>query len=74
MDAITVLMAVMDSDDLMRIDDLSQINNKRIMVVSLEEFRRIMSKAAPVLEPGHHYEQFKNPFLSGQVPDGLKSD
>ena len=67
-------MAVMNNDDLVRIVDLQQINDYRIMVVSLEEFRIIMSKAAPVLEPGHHYEQFKNPFLSGQVPDGLKSD
>ena len=51
-------MAVMNNDDLVRIVDLQQINDYRIMVVSLEEFRIIMSKSAPVLEPGEHYEQF----------------
>ena len=51
-------MAVMDNDDLVKIVDLRQINDYRIMVVSLEEFRIIMSKAAPVLDQGKHYEQF----------------
>ena len=43
-DCKSVLQAVMDSDDLVGITDLSYINNQRIIVQAIEAFRKIMSK------------------------------
>ena len=47
-----VLKAVMENDDLVSVSGLSYINNQRKLLVTLDEFRQIMSKNVPVLEPG----------------------
>ena len=73
-DAIAVLLAVMDNDDLVGIEDLQQINDNRMMVVAIEDFRVIMSKAAPDLEEGQSYGFLQNPFLTGQVAEALRDE
>ena len=59
----------MENDDLVAIVDLGQINNQRQMVVAIEEFRKIMSQLAPVLEEGQNFKTMSNPLLTGTVPD-----
>ena len=68
-DASVVLTAVMENDDLVAIVDLGQINDQRQMVVAIEEFRKIMSQLAPVLEEGQNFKTMSNPLLTGTVPD-----
>lgn len=47
-DAINVWTAVQENDDLVMIKDLNQINDHRNLVTSLDQFRKIMSKSAPI--------------------------
>ena len=51
-DAITVLKAVTENDELVSISGLSYISNQKKLLVALDEFRQIMIKNVPVLEPG----------------------
>ena len=44
------------------------------MVVAIEDFRVIMSKAAPDLEEGQSYGFLQNPFLTGQVAEALRDE
>ena len=46
----SVLQAVMESDDLVGITDLSHINNQRVIVQAIEAFRKIMSKSHDAYE------------------------
>ena len=41
-----------ENDDLVMIRDLNQINDHRNLVLALDEFRKIMSRAAPNMEDG----------------------
>ena len=38
----------------------------------MEQFRKIMSQLAPVLEAGKQYKSISNPLLPGNVPEELK--
>lgn len=73
-DAMNVWTAVQENDDLVMIRDLSHINNHRQMVVALEEFRKIMSKKAPVLALGEVVKNESNPLLTGNVPAEKKAE
>ena len=42
--------------------------------MALEDFRKIMSQLAPVLEEGQSYKTMSNPLLTGTVPDELKPE
>lgn len=46
-DATDIWTAVQENDDLVMIRDLNHINDHRLLIVSLEQFRKIMGKAAP---------------------------
>ena len=46
-DAIDIWSAVQENDDLVMIRDLNHINDHRSLIMALEEFRQVMSKAAP---------------------------
>ena len=70
-DAINVWTAVQESDDLVMIKDLNQINDHRNLTNAIEDFRKIMSKAAPDLSEGEELKYHENPLLPGQVPEEL---
>ena len=71
-DATNIWSAVQENDDLVMIRDLDHINNHRKLIVTLEEFRKIMSKAAP--SGDEVIRQLANPLLKGTVPEELKAE
>ena len=52
------------------IQDLEQINNHRKLVTTIEIFRKMMSKAAPIGE--EDIKHLANPLLPGTVPENLR--
>ena len=72
-DCKSVLQAVMESDDLVGITDLSHINNQRVITQAIEAFRKIMSRSYEREEKDGVmvYPTFENPLLPGKVPDEI---
>lgn len=60
-DATDIWTAVQENDDLVMIRDLNHINDHRMLIVSLEQFRKIMGKAAPTGD--EPIRQLSNPLL-----------
>lgn len=66
----TIWTAIQENDDLVKIQDLEQINNHRKLVTVIENFRKMMNKAAPTGE--EEIKTLVNPLLPGTVPTQLQ--
>ena len=68
-DTINVWTAVQNNDSLMLIRDLDHINNHRSMIISIENFKQIMSRPAPENEE-EQGKQYSNPLVPGKAVEG----